>query len=218
MSLSQQLSAMVFELRAAGSPVAKAKALGLESPQGVLIEDFVPKDNSPAQLGGLKRGDVIVAMEGRRVVFSHQLQEMIAKRRPGETIEITVFRDGERITRQVTLGSKEIPGDRAVLSTRARLPKTSTLGMQLRNLTDEDLVELGLEQSRGVVVERVADGGPALKAGLRVGDVILEVNRRPVNSVEELRDTLDDVSPGTAILFMIIRGGTTRFIGLELPG
>ena len=89
--------------------------------------------------------------------------------------------------------------------------------MNLREITSEDLAELNLEQKRGVVVAAVTRGGPAIKAGFLPGDVILSIDRQPVNSVEEVSDILVDISPGTAVLFMVTRGGGTRFVGLEIP-
>ncbi|HUU29467.1 MAG TPA: trypsin-like peptidase domain-containing protein [archaeon] len=194
-----------------------ARALGLENPQGVLVEDFVPKNDSPAELGGLRRGDVIISVGGYPVNFSHQLQETIAKRRPGETVELTVIRDRQRLKRLVKLGKKEISG-REIRQTAVPEPqKSTTFGMGLREITEEDISELGLENNRGVVIDRVDSGELAYKAGLMPGDVILEVNRQPVNHVDELRDLLDDVSSGTALLLLVLRGGTTRFTSMEVP-
>lgn len=194
-----------------------ARALGLENPQGVLIEDFTPQSGSPAEKGGLQRMDVILSVEGRPVMYSHQLQETIAKYHPGDIVEVTVFRSGRKLKRPVKLGSKEISAEREVKIADKPLPQTGTLGMQLRNLTETDIRELGLEKQQGVLVEKVTEGGVALKAGLLNGDVILAVNRKPVNNVEEISSLLDDVSPGTAVLLMVTRSGTTHFIGLELP-
>ena len=195
----------------------EARALGLESPQGVLVEDFNPRTGSPSELAGLERGDVIVSVDNRQVNFPNQLQETIAKYRPGDVVQLTVFRNGEFLKRPVKLGSREITGKRESVSARKPLPKTSTLGMNLREITRDDLAELGLEQNRGVVVAAITRTGPAVKAGFLPGDVILSIDRQPVNSVEEVSDVLVDVSPGTAVLFMVTRGGGTRFVGLEIP-
>ena len=89
--------------------------------------------------------------------------------------------------------------------------------MELRSLNQDDLSELGLEESRGVVVERVNEGGLAATSGMQAGDVILKVDQKEVNSVQDVSNVLDDVSPGTAVLFMVVRGGTTHFVGLEIP-
>ena len=194
-----------------------AKAFGLESPQGVLIEDFIPKKNSPAELGGLERGDVIISVESRPVNFSQQLQEMIAKRRPGETVAVTVIRKGQKFTRRVTLGSKEIGEQKPSSKGKAIQPGKTFIGMGLREITDEDLDELALENKTGLIVDRLDSGGIAERSGLMLGDVLLKINYHPVASLEEANDLLDDVSPGTALLFQILRGGTNRFISLEVP-
>ncbi|HLA40943.1 MAG TPA: trypsin-like peptidase domain-containing protein, partial [Candidatus Glassbacteria bacterium] len=195
----------------------RARALGLESPQGVLVEDFSPREGSPASRAGILRGDVIVAVDGRQVNYTHQLQETIAKFRPGEVVKVRLFRNGQYHERQVLLGSKEISSQREAPAPKVSLPRTSTLGMELRSLNQDDLSELGLEESRGVVVERVNEGGLAATSGMQAGDVILKVDQKEVNSVQDVSNVLDDVSPGTAVLFMVVRGGTTHFVGLEIP-
>ncbi len=194
-----------------------AKALGLESPQGVLIDDFVPRHGSPAEKAGLKRGDVVVEVDGRPVTLSHQLQELIAKLRPGDRVELTVIRQGKRIHRSVLLGSKEIGQQVTIREPRSAPPRNSTLGMQLREPTEQDVEELGLESRTGVVVEKLTEGGAAAKSGMMPGDVILEVSHQKVNSVSEVSELLDDLSPEDAVLIMILRGGITRFIGLQIP-
>ena len=194
-----------------------ARALGLESPQGVLIDDFVPRKGSPAEQAGIKRGDVVVEVDGRPVTYSHQLQESIAKRRPGDLVELTVIRQSRRIRRSVKLGSKEIGRQVAVRELRAAQPQTTTLGMQLREPAEEDILELNLESRAGVVVEELTEGGAAIKSGIRLGDVILEINHQKVNTVSEVNGLLDGLSPEDAVLFMVSRGGITHFIGLQVP-
>jgi serine protease Do len=194
-----------------------AKALGLASPQGVLIDDFVPREGSPAEQAGLKRGDVVVEVDGRPTNFSHQLQESIANLRPGDTVELAVIRRGKRLKRSVILGSRDMGQQVTIPEPRAKQPKTSTLGMQLREPTREDVEELGLETRAGVVVAQVIEGGAAIKAGLFPGDVILEASHQEVNTVSEVNAILDDLSSGDVVLFMIFRGGITRFIGLQIP-
>jgi len=196
----------------------RARALGLESPQGVLVEDFSPRRESPASRAGILRGDVIVSVEGRQITFTHQLQETIAKFRPGEMVTVTVFRNGQYLKREVMLGSREISSEReAPQPQKESVPRTSTLGLELRELKPEDFAELGLAESRGVVVERVSDGGIAAISGMQAGDVILRLDKREVGSVQDVFNILDDVSSGTAVLFMVMRAGSTHFVGLEIP-
>jgi len=194
-----------------------AKALGLESPQGVLIEDFVPREGSPAEKAGLRRGDVVVEVDGRPVAQSHQLQESIAKLRPGDLVQLTVIRRGKRLRRSVRLGSKEISQQVSIRKPRSGPPEVSTLGMQLRKLTEEDVDELSLQSRSGVVVAKLSEGGAAVKSGMMPGDVILEVNHQEVNAVSEVSELLDDLSPGDAVLLMVLRGGITHYIGLPVP-
>ena len=194
-----------------------ARALGLESPQGVQIQDFSPRDNSPAKSAGLKKGDVIVAIGEHPVTVSHELQEAIARMRPGEEVSLTIVRDGSRIVRTVTLGSKEILSSASDHNEQSSVARSMNLGMELRELEQKDIVELGLKSREGVLVESVSDGSPVVKAGIFPGDVILEINHSPVKNVSELTRELDSMPVGAAALVMIVRGGTTHFVGLEIP-
>ncbi len=197
----------------------QARALGLASPQGVLIDDFFPATGSPAEQGGMLRGDVILEVEGQVIRFSHQLQETIARYRPGDEVSVTVFRDGRRLKRTVRLGSKEIPGTARAGAAQAGAPvrKTSNLGLQLRELDSNDMALLKMQQRRGVIIERVTEGGVADDSDLRAGDVLLSVNRAQVNSVTEVQKRFDEIEPGSAVLLLVLRGGITRFIGMEMP-
>ena len=194
-----------------------ARALGLKSPQGVQIQDFSPRENSPAQIAGLRKGDVIVAIGEHPVTVSHELQEAIARMRPGEKVSLTIVRDGSRIVRTVTLGSKEILSSASIHNEQSSAARSMNLGMELRELEHKDVVELGLNSQDGVLVESVSDGSPVVKAGIFPGDVILEINHNPVKNVTELTRELDSMPVGAAALVMITRGGATHFVGLEIP-
>jgi len=197
---------------------AQARALGLPSPQGVLVEDFTPRTGSPAESAGLERADVVLAVDGREVSASHQLQEAIAKHRPGETVRVRVFREGKNLEFSVKLGSKDIASARPEpADSIPQPPHNSSLGLQLRSITARDVRELGLDDRSGVLVEQVSDGGVALRAGLNAGDVILRINRKPVNSLSEAQGLLDGLPAGSAALIMVLRGGATHFVGLEIP-
>lgn len=196
----------------------QARALGLPRPQGVLIEDFSPRQGSPAESAGLARGDVVLAVDGREVNASHQLQEAIAKHRQGETVRVRVFREGRNMEFSVKLGGKEIGSSRPDKDKEEpEPPRNSSLGLQLRAVTARDMRELGLADRKGVLVEQVTDGGVALRSGLIAGDVILKVNRRTVGAPAEVENLLDGIKPGEAVLFMVLRDGTTHFVGLEMP-
>jgi serine protease Do len=199
-----------------GLDPVQARALGLGSPQGVLIEDFSPEVGSPAEQGGIKRGDVILEVENQTIRYSQQLQEAIAKYRPGDQVSVTIFRQGRRLKRMVRLGSKNISG-KAIAQAGPQLKRTATLGLQLRELDESDMALLEMQKRRGVMVERVTQGGVAAAGDVRAGDVLLSVNRVPVNSVVSVQEQLDRIAPGSAVLLMVIRDGTTRFIGMEMP-
>jgi serine protease Do len=99
----------------------------------------------------------------------------------------------------------------------ASAPKAGTLGLAVQNVTPEIAEGLGLDRMAGVVVTGVEPQSPAAEAGLRPGDVILEVNRKKIGNVSELQKTLDEEKPGSNLLFLIRRGANNLFLALKQP-
>ena len=162
-----------------------AKAFKLSKSEGVLISDV--SANSPAERAGLKAGDVITKVDGRAVADSRALQLMIGQMKPGPTVHLSVVRDGAERDYSVSLG--EQPGDNNA-SGRERSGNSADRvldGVSTDTLTPELARQFGITPSmRGVVVRRVDADSAAAQAGLQAGDVILEVNRHPVTTVEQL--------------------------------
>ncbi|MGH7830001.1 MAG: PDZ domain-containing protein, partial [Candidatus Binatia bacterium] len=96
-------------------------------------------------------------------------------------------------------------------------PQAGKLGLAVQNLTPEIAESLGLDRTTGVVITSVQPQSVASEAGLRRGDVILEVNRRSIGSIAEFRKTLDAAKPGTNLLFLIRRGDDNLFLALKQP-
>ncbi len=187
-----------------------AKALGIEKERGALVADVV--ENSPAARAGIKSGDVIVEYDGKAIDEASHLPILVAETPVGKSVKIAVLRDNKRIS--VSAKIEELKEqNQAVASTE----KTGKVGLSVQNVTPEVAKSLGLKRPRGVVVTAVEPGSPAADAGLRRGDVILELNRKPIRNVSELHQLLEESKRGENLLFLISRGGNNLFLALKAP-
>jgi len=188
-----------------------AAGFGISSKSGVLVAD-VMKDG-PAEAAGMKPGDVIVELGGAPIKEVTELQKRVAAIPPGRPTALTVLRDRKPTKLTVKIG--EQPGEETVV---AAGPKGEGLGVTVESLSEEMAQAYGLRGRTGVVVTGVASGGAAEAAGIREGDVLLEVNRRRVGSVEEFMSAVAALKPGEAVPVQIERVGAGRqYIVLKVP-
>jgi serine protease Do len=187
-----------------------AESLGLDESKGALVADVV-KDG-PAEAAGLKQGDVIVEFDGKPVTDSAELPLLVARTPVGKAVPLTIIRDKKRDTVSVTIA--ELKDEEEV----AQGPggTSEDLGLAVQTLTAELAENLGLERGlKGVVVTQVDPSGPAGEAGLRRGDVILEVNRTPVKDTNAYTKALKAAGKGKSILFLVRRGDNTIFLAVK---
>jgi serine protease Do len=177
-----------------------AAGFGLPNAGGVLISD-VMKD-SPAEAAGMRPGDVIVEFTGAEIKEVVDLQRRVAAVEPGKPAALTVIRDRRPTRLAVRIG--EQPTDEVQV---AAVPREERLGLTVEPLTAEAAERFNLSARTGVVVTAVKPGSAGADAGIRPGDAILEVNRRPVTSVESFRDLVSAVKPGDVVPVYVQRGG-----------
>jgi serine protease Do len=188
-----------------------ATSFGVKDGKGALVSDV--SADSPAARAGLKSGDVIVQFNGKSVEDPSALARAVAVAKPGEGVKLSVVRDRQPQTLEVKLG--ELPGERTAAATEpgGARGSTSSLGLTVQPLTPEIAKELEVKQPVGVVVSRVEPSGPADGAGMQRGDVITEVDRKPVTSVEDF-EKLTSGSGGTQVLLKIQRSGSALYVAL----
>ncbi len=192
-----------------------ASAMKLATTSGVLISDV--KNGGPAAIAGLRRGDVVTAIDGKPVPSSGVLRNIVALAGAGKTITLSVLREGKPKRLQVRLG--EMPGEK---QKTARSPQPGRKSQSLNGLTLAPLsretrrrFHISADVDHGVVITRVERQSFAARAGLRPGDVLLEVNRTKVETAAQFHK-LYNASRGT-LLLLVHRGGSTVYVVIRRP-
>jgi serine protease Do len=191
-----------------------AKALGLEGSEGVIVADVT--SGSPAAKAGLKRGDVILTVDGKPVGDTIGLRNVIARSAPGTSVNLGIVRDGKRMDVTAPLGERPNDGKSAELGgDENRAP--GKLGLTVQDLTPDIASQLGYDDERGALVSAVEQGSAADEAGLRRGDLILAVNRSPIASAAALADALRPAKSGDAVAMLVRRGDNTFYVAVTVP-
>ena len=184
-----------------------ADSLALEKAQGALVAN-VSKDG-PADKAGVKVGDVIVEFDGKEVKDSGDLPIIVARTQVDKKVRMKVVRDKKEMVLGVAVG--ELKDEEVV----AAAPEKGELGLTVQRLTPPMAESLGLEKSDGVVVSAVEPGSAADDAGIRRGDVLMEIDRRPVRNLDEYRKMVAAIKKGRGVLFLVRRGESTLFLALK---
>ncbi len=186
-----------------------AESLGLEEPKGALVADVI-KDG-PALEAGMKVGDVIIEFDGHAVKDNSELPLLVARTPVGKAVKVKVIRDKKTETLAVTIHELK---DEEVAAAGGQ--EEEGFGLTVQSLTPDIAESLGLSADmKGVVVSGVEPGSSADDAGLRRGDVILEVNREPVKDVAGYRKALKAAGKGKNVLFLVRRGDNSIFLALK---
>lgn len=185
-----------------------AKSFGLEDSEGALVGDVIP--DSPAHKAGIKRGDVITKFNGQPVDTMEVLPKIVAGTSPGQTVDVEVIRDGRKKNLPVTIAVLKDKDEEKVAD------QADPLGLQVQDITPELAQSLQLEDTDGVLVSDVDPSGPAGEGGVKRGDVIAEVSRKPVKSVEDYERQVAGVKKDGTVLLLVKRGGATIFIAVKV--
>ena len=189
---------------------AMARAFGVTETRGALVGDVTA--NSPAQKGGLLKGDIILEVNGTPVADSNGLRLAISMSKPDSTVTLKVSRNSS--IREVSVRLTELPVERAAVS-KGKEDKPSVLsGVAVETLDSDTAHELGLPAStQGVVVTNVSPSSEASEAGLRRGDVIQEVNRKAVKNSSEFESAVTNSKKEETIL-LVNRKGNTMYVAV----
>ena len=190
-----------------------AGSFGVKEGGGVLVAEVMK--GSPADTAGLKAGDIVVELGGSPIKEVPDLQRRVAAVKPGQTMKLAVIRERKPMSFTVKIG--EMPSDEPIL---AEGPGTDEWGLTVESLTGDAALRLDLPVNRGLLVTDVQPGSPAEKAGLRRGDVILEMAKRPADDPANLYKVLNGLKPGESLLIYVHRtggsgGGANQYLVME---
>jgi serine protease Do len=191
-----------------------AKQFGLSEPTGALVTT-VEKD-TPASRAGLQHGDIILKVNGQTVESANDLRLKISGMAPGSTVNLTIWRDGKTQDAKVTLS--ELPAQSAQTGQSEENGSGVMQGVQVQTLTSDLSQDIGVPNgTHGVVITSVDPSSPAAAAGLDRGDVIQEVNHKPVNNVQEYHAALQGADNRAALLLVMSpnSGGLQQYVVVE---
>jgi Do/DeqQ family serine protease len=179
-----------------------ANELGLDITEGVYVDNFA--ENSAAKEAGLKAKDIIVAIDGKPVKSSPDLQEMVGRKRPGDKVNLTVNREGKELNIEVALRNKD--GETKIIERKEEGTKLDALGAEFEELTDAE--KRRGEIVGGVKVKKLSSGKLRNQTDIREGFIITKVDKKPISSKKELEEALKKSEGG-----VLLEG-----IYLDLPG
>jgi len=190
-----------------------ASALNIKTEDGVLVNSVEP--GSPAERAGIKTGDVITALNSTRVNDPNALRNRVASTMPGTEITMSILRDGKEQQMRATLAELPAQGATAVANPGAPEARGGRLGVSVEPLTADAAAQLGLPAgTQGLRITNVDPSGPAGTAGVRAGDVLLQVNRQPVRSVADVTAALTNAGD-RPVLLLVNRAGRSVFLTVQ---
>lgn len=186
-----------------------AESFNIDQREGILVAQVMA--DSPAEKAGLKQGDVILKLNGKKVDKVANFRNKIAMTRPGETVELLVLRDSKKREVKAVIGAMEADENGHPIGSN-KLPE---LGMSLQKLTSDLADQFGYAGAHGVLVTDVSPGSIAARAGIQRGNLIEEVNREAVETPAQVKKLIK--SSGRKVVLLLVRqGDASRFLALKL--
>ncbi|MGO9612521.1 MAG: PDZ domain-containing protein [Dissulfurispiraceae bacterium] len=185
-----------------------AQAFGLKETQGALVAEVVP--GGPADAAGIKRGDVIVSVDGSEIKKMSDLPLLVAETPPGKTVNVKIIRDSKELTLAVKVAEMSV----------GTMPAASQvfpegLGLTVQSITTQVMKELHLKDKSGVVVVNVQPGSPADDAGIQVGDVVKEVNRITIKDLNDYNSAVKKDGKNKPVLVLVKRGTQMFYVTIQ---
>jgi len=185
-----------------------AEQFQIKDGKGILVSEIM-KD-APAEKAGLKRGDVILELDGRQVEDLGHFRNRISFTPPGAEVTLTILRKAERMQIKLPVGKLDPKAQAAVVE---EAETTKKLGLSLQEVSGELAEKMNLD-GRGVVIASVEEGSPADRAGLEAGAAVLEINQKEVKTIKEATEALVAAGDGSVLLLIKEKRGT-RFVAIK---
>ena len=189
-----------------------AESFGMAKPQGALVAKVL--DGSPAERAGFEVGDILLSFDEQAVERSSDLPPIVGRTRVGREVAVEILRGGESMTLMVT--TDELPAGDDLQVATARAPddvEATRLGLAVRDMNDEERASVDVAD-RGVVVSKVSNG-PAERAGIREGDLILMLNNEKVTTSDDFKRLVAELPQGKAVSVLVQRQGNPIFLALK---
>jgi serine protease Do len=188
-----------------------AKHFRVES--GVLISQVFR--GGPAEKAGMRQGDVVTALDGKKVEKYRELQSLVASTPVGQVSDITVVRDGQEKNLKITLGERN-EGKIAELQPQKPAEAANDIGITAGDITPEAAQQFNITATQGVVVLNVAEGSAAEDAGVMKGDVIHEINGRSVKTIDDFNGAAGSIKKGRETVLLIERGESMIYLAFTV--
>jgi serine protease Do len=190
-----------------------ASAFKLDVKEGALVSQVTP--GSPAEKAGVKRGDVILSLSGKPLGRPRDLSRAVAGTPVGSEVELGVLRDGKQVTLHATIQKLADAGG-AQPQEEAQRSGAEALGLEIADLDDDLRQHFNLPGVKGVVIVDLDPEGAAADAGLRPGDVISEIDRKPIANTTQVEKAL--AGGGDSLLFLVRRGESSLYVAVTRKG
>ncbi len=192
-----------------------AELYGLETVEGAIVQSVTP--GGPADRAGLRQEDIVIAIEDEPIAYTSQLQGKVAMFRPGDQIDVTVWRDGREQVFAVRL--EQAPINEIVTEVAPPEPSVvERIGIAVSPLDEAAASEFGYNAPGGVIISRVQRGSPAQRQGLIAGQRLLEINSTRIRETADVARALGEVEAGSVVRFLVgIPDGTTSVYAVRMP-
>ncbi|NOZ54243.1 MAG: DegQ family serine endoprotease [Gammaproteobacteria bacterium] len=189
-----------------------AEGFGMKKPRGALVAKVLP--DSPAEKSGFQVGDVVVEFDGKKIVRSSNLPPVVGLSPVGKDVNVKILRKGNVKTLKVRLGELPDDGAKVAMAENPKVSEDSRINVVVTDLTAELRKKLDIKDN-GVVVKSVTSG-PARRAGVRRGDVILMINNTDVKDTIQFKEIIDGLPVGKSVPLLVQRRGGPVFLALKL--
>jgi serine protease Do len=185
-----------------------AENLKLKDTNGALVGHVFEGD--PADKAGIKTGDIIIEIAGTKIQDTHELMRIVAAQTVGEKVKVKILREGQEKTLEVTIGERK---EEKEIASKGKIGEF--YGMAVQEITPELARHFGLSDQTGVIITQIREGGPADDAGLKIQDIILQINKVKISSIKDFLTEIKKNSEGGTVLLLIKRGEMTFFATLK---
>ena len=191
-----------------------AQFMELETTDGAIVSEVVA--DSPADKGGVKVEDIIIELNGKEIKSHDHLTNSVATIAPGTKVDVKVWRDGKIKELTIKLGERP-SGGIAKVEEKSGEKVESKIGINVENLTPDLAQRFGYEEDEGVIITNVARNSVAAREGIRRGQLITAVNRKPVKNVNDFNSHVKNLETGDIILLRLKAGDSSFFRALRIP-